>query len=250
MRLIPVIDILNQVVVRGVAGQRDQYRPIQSALTDSVDPLTMALAIRAKFGYDELYVADLDAITRGQPDFTLYRSLREQRFRLWIDAGISSPSAAMQLIDLGVEQVIVGLESCSSPATLCEILRWAPASRLTFSLDLKNGSPLGSPDWGTSPLEIARVVIATGITNLIVLDLAAVGVGQGVPTVDLCRQVRQLAGPEVEIITGGGVRDGQDLSLLEQAGVDGVLIASALHSRDNVVLQTESPRSTSGKPDG
>lgn len=250
MRLIPVIDILNRVVVRGVAGQRDQYRPIQSALTDSVDPLAMALAIQARFGFDELYVADLDAITRGQPDFSLYRSLREHGSHLWVDAGISSPSAVIPLIDLGVEQIIVGLESCPSPASLREILREAPASRFTFSLDLKNGSPLGSPDWGTSPLEIVRVALEAGITNLIVLDLAAVGVGRGVPTIDLCQQVRQLAGPKVEIVTGGGVRDPQDLSLLEGAGVDGVLIASALHSRDNAVGLTESARGTSGQPDG
>lgn len=229
MRLIPVIDILNRVVVRGVAGQRDQYRPIQSPLTDSVDPLTMAMAIRAKFGFDELYVADLDAITRGQPDLVLYESLRNHGFRLWIDAGIASPSAAMQLTDLGVEQVIVGLETCPSPAFLREILRAVPAGRLTFSLDLKNGSPLGNPIWGTSPLEIARTVIDAGITNLIVLDLAAVGVGKGVPTTDLCQQLRELLPPHAEVITGGGVRDVRDMDCLGYAGVDGVLIASALH---------------------
>ncbi len=232
MRLIPVIDILNRVVVRGVAGQRDQYRPIQSALTDSVDPLKMALAIRAKFGFDELYVADLDAITRGQPDFSLYRSLREHGFRLWIDAGISSPSAVIPLIDLGVERVIVGLESCPSPVSLREIVQLAPVGRLTYSLDLKNGSPLGSPDWGTMPLEIARTVIDAGITNLIVLDLAAVGVGEGVRTAALCQELKTRLPPHTDVITGGGVRDMRDLDQLGQAGVQGVLIASALHQQE------------------
>lgn len=229
MRLIPVIDILNRVVVRGVAGQRDQYRPIQSPLTDSVDPLSMALAIREKFGFDELYVADLDAITRGQPDLSLYESLRNHGFRLWIDAGISSPVAAREHIDLGVERVIVGLESCPSPESLGEILHSVPSDRVAFSLDLKEGVPMGSPAWGTSPLEIARMAIKAGITKLIVLDLAAVGVGDGVPTIELCRKIRSLADCPPEIITGGGVRDRWDLELLAQAGVDGVLVASALH---------------------
>jgi phosphoribosylformimino-5-aminoimidazole carboxamide ribotide isomerase len=50
----------------------------------------------------------------------------------------------------------------------------------------------------------------------------------GVPTLELCRAVRELS-PDVEIITGGGVRGIADLEALERAGVDGVLIASALH---------------------
>jgi phosphoribosylformimino-5-aminoimidazole carboxamide ribotide isomerase len=35
--------------------------------------------------------------------------------------------------------------------------------------------------------------------------------------------------PEVELITGGGVRDADDLAALRQSGVAGVLVASALH---------------------
>ena len=37
MLTIPVLDIVNGVVVRGVAGNRQQYRPIRSLLTESVD---------------------------------------------------------------------------------------------------------------------------------------------------------------------------------------------------------------------
>lgn len=235
MRLIPVIDILNQVVVRGVAGERDQYRPIQSGLTDSVDPLAVALAIRAKYGFDELYIADLDAITQGRPAPQLYQSLRANGFRLWVDAGVSRVAAARELAELDIEQVVVGLESCPSPESLKEILETVPSPRVTFSLDLKNGVPLGSPAWGTSPEEIVRIVLAAGITQLIVLDLAGVGVGQGVPTIDLCRSVRQLAGTDVQIVTGGGVRGARDLELLEDAGVDAVLIASSLHSANSWV---------------
>lgn len=235
MRLIPVIDILNQVVVRGIAGQRDQYRPIQSALTDSVDPLVMALAIRAKFGFAELYIADLDAIMQGRPATQLYQSLRANGFRLWVDAGVLNAATARELAALDIEQVIVGLESCPSPAVLREILRTVPHHRVTFSLDLKNGVPLAGPAWGTSAEEIARTVLAVGITQLIVLDLAGVGVGQGVPTIDLCRVVRQLAGSDVQIVTGGGVRDSRDLELLGDARVNAVLIASALHSENSWV---------------
>jgi phosphoribosylformimino-5-aminoimidazole carboxamide ribotide isomerase len=63
---------------------------------------------------------------------------------------------------------------------------------------------------------------------MIVLDLAQVGVGAGVATGNLCRQLRQrFAG--LRLITGGGVRHEEDLTELAALGIDGVLVASALH---------------------
>ena len=107
----------------------------------------------------------------------------------------------------------------------------ATAVRVVFSLDLQHGIPLGSPDWGPDPAEIAAEVIRCGVAQLIVLDLAGVGTGTGVPTIPLCRTLRARHGPDVQIITGGGVRDQADLNELEGAGVDGVLVASILHRR-------------------
>jgi hypothetical protein len=79
-----------------------------------------------------------------------------------------------------------------------------------------------------TPLHVAAQAIACGVNSLILLDLAGVGEGRGVPTLDLCRAVRSIA-PHIELITGGGVRHVADLAALESAGVNGVLIASALH---------------------
>jgi phosphoribosylformimino-5-aminoimidazole carboxamide ribotide isomerase len=63
---------------------------------------------------------------------------------------------------------------------------------------------------------------------MIVLDLAQVGMGQGVGTEPLCRALRSLA-PELEIIAGGGVRSLADLRSLAAAGCNAALVASALH---------------------
>ena len=60
------------------------------------------------------------------------------------------------------------------------------------------------------------------------LDLARVGVGAGVGTVELCQHLKR-AHPDVEITAGGGVRGMADVLHLEKVGVDRVLVASALH---------------------
>ncbi len=67
MRVIPVLDIMGGVVVRGVAGRRSEYRPIESSLCSSCDPPVVARAIVERFGLAEFYIADLDAISGAEP---------------------------------------------------------------------------------------------------------------------------------------------------------------------------------------
>ena len=71
-------------------------------------------------------------------------------------------------------------------------------------------------------------MIACGIRELIVLDLAAVGTGLGIPTLQLCQDIRRLS-PDVRIISGGGVDSASCVAGAARAGLDGLLIASALH---------------------
>jgi phosphoribosylformimino-5-aminoimidazole carboxamide ribotide isomerase len=79
-----------------------------------------------------------------------------------------------------------------------------------------------------SPLNLARFVLDQGLRQLIVLDLAAVGTGCGVPTLKLCREIRKLSS-DVQITSGGGVNSSQCIADAARAGLDGLLIASALH---------------------
>jgi phosphoribosylformimino-5-aminoimidazole carboxamide ribotide isomerase len=42
MRIIPVVDLQNGVVVRAVKGERERYLPLESALCRSSDPVRVA----------------------------------------------------------------------------------------------------------------------------------------------------------------------------------------------------------------
>ena len=88
MLLIPVLDLLGKQVVRGVAGKRKTYRPIESPLAPGSDPLTLAHAFREQFGLNLLYVADLDAILSRQPNWNIYRELTDAGFWLLVDPGL------------------------------------------------------------------------------------------------------------------------------------------------------------------
>ncbi|MDB5337120.1 MAG: hisA/hisF family protein [Planctomycetaceae bacterium] len=231
MQILPVLDLLNGVVVRGVAGRRDTYRPIESRICSSSEPLAIARAFRSHFGLERLYVADLDAILQQRPNLEIYRQLSRDGFSLLVDAGIHNLATAATVLEAGADSIIAGLESIPNPALLQALVAECGPGRVLFSLDLQDGRPLiGDGDWsGMPPLQIAQVAIQQGIERVIVLDLAQVGIAAGISTLDLCAAIR-AQNPDLELITGGGIRNRNDLQLLANSRLDGVLIASALHN--------------------
>ncbi len=238
MRVIPVIDLKQGQVVRGVGGRRDQYRPIESRLCAGAEPAGVAQAF-ARLGFRQAYVADLDAIEATgadwRPAWSVYAELMDAGLELCVDAGLAGVAQAVALADFApcgrsLAGIVSGLESLPDPKTLEAICHLVGPERLIFSLDLKLGVPLAnSPDWqGLSALQIAHVALRAGVRRMIVLDLARVGMGQGVGTEPLCRQLACLD-PRLEIIAGGGVRSPADLEALALAGCHAALVASALH---------------------
>lgn len=230
MRVIPVIDLMGRRVVRGVGGRRDEYKPVVSRLTASAEPLAVARAFRDTFGLDELYLADLDAIRGAPPACPLYSALTRDGFRLWVDAGLYRAADAECLTAAGVERVVAGLETLAGPDELEQLVSRQGAERVVFSLDLKEGRPLGdAATWGTiEPHAIARTALGAGIRSLLLLDLARVGTGSGPGMEELCRRVLAES-PEVEVTVGGGIRGAADLERVWRWGVRAVLVASALH---------------------
>ncbi|HUY36496.1 MAG TPA: HisA/HisF-related TIM barrel protein [Pirellulales bacterium] len=235
MRVIPVIDLMKRLVVRGVAGRRDEYRPIQSPLCDDPSPLAVARALVERFAFQELYLADLDAIAGAEPAWDVYAQLADCGLDLWVDAGLSGPSSAKRLAEWTTSNrplaaVIAGLESLPDAGALRAMVERVGPERLVFSLDLKAAAPLTmAPAWREHDADaIASLAGEAGVRRLIVLDLSRVGTGTGAGTESLCRRLRRLDA-DWEITAGGGVRGRADIAALADAGCDAALVASALH---------------------
>jgi HisA/HisF family protein len=234
MRILPVIDLMRGQVVRGVAGLRESYRPIVSCLAPDARPASIGRAL-VDHGATECYVADLDAIAGATPSWSTYQELIDTGLRLWIDAGCRNRASAVALASFEhagrkLQRIIVGLESLESVEELEAMRQIVGVEQLVFSLDLHHGQPITQPGvWpALSAAAIAHRVIEAGVTRMIVLDLAAVGGFGGPTTLILCKQLR-TAWPKLEIISGGGTRDAEDLTQFAAAGCDYVLVASALH---------------------
>lgn len=229
MRILPVLDLKGGLVVRGVAGRRAEYRPVVSRLTDSAEPLRVAEAFRRHFQLSELYLADLDAIAGAAPALEVYERLRGDGFRLWVDAGLKDYCGTARLSS-SVDGLVAGLETLAGPAVLRDLCLALGSDHVVFSLDLKAGQPLGDlRGWREhEPLALAGEAIEQGVRQLLVLDLARVGVSSGVGSESLCTELHRRY-PAVAVWAGGGIRDAADLRRLAATGVSTVLVASALH---------------------
>jgi phosphoribosylformimino-5-aminoimidazole carboxamide ribotide isomerase len=230
MRVIGVVDLAAGRAVHARAGQRAQYRPVESPLiSEAGDAIALARAYHEQFGIDEIYTADLDALTGQPPQWKLLERLSAAIPRLVVDAGVYSVESARRALEHGASCVIVALETLPSFDVLAAIVAAVGGERVVFSLDLRDGVPIvlaGSAHAEEPPLDLVALAAHSGVGGVVVLDLARVGTGAGIDET-LVVAVRRNH-PSLDLLAGGGVRNRADLARLAASGCDGVLVATAL----------------------
>ena len=139
MKIIPVLDILNGVAVHAVRGERKNYKPLKSVVCGSADPIEVAMAFQ-QLGFAELYLADLDAISRNQPDMEIVNQIwKATGLRLMVDAGVTDLERAKDLLATPVSKVVIGTETLRSTSFVAEAIGSFGSDRIILSLDMKNG---------------------------------------------------------------------------------------------------------------
>jgi phosphoribosylformimino-5-aminoimidazole carboxamide ribotide isomerase len=233
-RIVGVIDLRHGQAVQARAGEREAYAPVASIVGREIRPgdaLALAEFYARGLGLDDVYAADLDAITGHTWQEETIRNLAASVPRLWLDAAITTPEEAQRALALGASCVVVGLETLPSYAALQRICVSATPERVALSLDVREGITLTAHaeiQPGTPVSVVAARAAGIGVRTIIVIDLARVGVGRGC-NLDTIVAVRKAA-PGVALLAGGGVRDEGDLQQLVEAGCDGALVATALLS--------------------
>ncbi len=218
MDIIPVIDLKGGTVVRARFGARDQYRPIETPLSPSSDPVDVTRGLLSVYPFDNLYVADLDAIERRGDNRAILRRLKAEfpRLMLWVDNGIADLGDAEDWLAADLGHLVLGSET---QADCAMVHRFADDGRVALSLDFRGESFRGPPALLAESGKWPR--------RIIVMTLARVGSGAG-PDLARLAAIRDAA-PGCNIYAAGGVRHVADLADLDRAGIAGALVASCLH---------------------
>ncbi len=225
-RVVPVVDLKGGLAVHAVRGQRDRYQPVECPWCTSGDALALIKGYKELFGLQDLYVADLDAIIHGQLQRGLHASiLNAIPGKVMVDCGIRDLPEFNVVHPSRFHEVILGTESVQELNQFGAIID-ANENETIISLDLmgeKVLSPVGELA-SKSPTEAFDFLSRFEPDAFIVLDLAGVGAKRGVNPV----AKEMAARGTFPVLLGGGIKRKEDLEAAMDAGLAGVLVATAL----------------------
>lgn len=217
MDIIPVIDISQGYVVHAVKGQRQYYQPLCTSLSKGNCADDIVRAFLDFYPFNTIYIADIDAI-EGRANNRhiieqLHRSFPSLNF--WIDQGISSSKEIAQ--DCSWQHVI-GSETHISAAELRQIIKRMPDIILSL-------------DFGTKFLGDQKLLDNTAqwSERIIIMSLEHISSDRGPDYQRICKF--QKSADDRKVYVAGGVRDEVDLQALNDIGIAGVLVATALHTQ-------------------
>ena len=220
--VIPAVDVQQGEVVQLVAGERGtekRYGEPKSAADQWVDQ-----------GTQTLHLVDLDGAFEGERvNSAAFETIIESSdVGLQIGGGIRTADDAFELLELGVDRVILGTAAVENPEIVATISEQYPGS-VMVSLDAKDGEVVVS-GWtestGLDPAEAAGRYEELGAGAILFTDVDVEGQLEGVNT----ELVSRVCGAvDIPVVASGGVARLADIRALRDAGAAAVVVGTALY---------------------
>jgi phosphoribosylformimino-5-aminoimidazole carboxamide ribotide isomerase len=215
------MDLLNGRVVHAVKGERSKYKPIQgSMICDSSDPFEIITSVKPR----EIYIADLDHIQNIGDNFEIIKKI-SGKTKIMVDIGVKNMDDVKKCAQIAYT-VIIGTETAS-----IEVIEYAAVKfpgRINVSIDMKNGYVLTKDTtMEMRPEDLVRRMNKIEIKDIIILDLGKVGTSAGIDGIFL-KKIAEISNHN--ILVGGGIKNLEDIEILEKSGICGALAATAIHN--------------------
>ncbi|MFC4405213.1 1-(5-phosphoribosyl)-5-[(5-phosphoribosylamino)methylideneamino]imidazole-4-carboxamide isomerase [Haloarchaeobius iranensis] len=220
--VVPAVDVQDGEVVQLVQGERGTEKTYG-------DPVAAAERW-ADQGARTLHLVDLDGAFEGERENApaIDAILDAVDVTVQLGGGIRTARDATDLLDRGVDRVILGTAAVENPDIVADISDEYPDSVLV-SLDAKEGEVVVS-GWtegtGLDPAEAAGRYEDLGAAGILFTDVDVEGRLDGVQT-DPVR--RLVAAVDVPVVASGGVATLDDVRALRGAGAAAVVVGSALY---------------------
>lgn len=226
MRIYPAIDIRGGKCVRLLKGDFEKETTFSDA------PEEMAKKWEA-MGAEYLHLVDLDGALAGMSKNldTVKKILTAVDIPCELGGGIRSMENIKEVLDTGVERVILGSVAVKNPALVKEACA-KYGERIVVGIDAKDGM-VAVDGWGVSSdvkvTELAKKMKAVGVKTIIYTDISRDGTLEGVNVEATARLAKESA---VKIVASGGVRSEADIRALlpyEREGIEGVIVGKSIY---------------------
>lgn len=226
MRIYPAIDIRGGKCVRLLKGDFEKETTFSDA------PEEMAKKWEA-MGAEYLHLVDLDGALAGISKNldTVKKILTAVDIPCELGGGIRSMENIKEVLDTGVERVILGSVAVKNPALVKEACA-KYGERIVVGIDAKDGM-VAVDGWGVSSdvkvTELAKKMKAVGVKTIIYTDISRDGTLEGVNVEATARLAKESG---VKIVASGGVRSEADIRALlphEREGIEGVIVGKSIY---------------------
>jgi len=225
MEVIPAIDLMKGRVVRLSQGD-----PKTAKAYDQLGEPVAVAKMWEKDGAKTLHIIDLDAALNMGNNFAIISKIAEAvNLPIQVGGGIRKLETAESLLEMGISRIILGALAFNEPHTLTKLQKKFGDERLIVALDHQKGrvmvegwktpTKLGIEEALAKFLDLqVKMFLVTSITQ----DGTLIG-----PDVNTLSKVCMY--PSVSIIAAGGISSLNDLIILKQIGVKGVVVGKALY---------------------
>ncbi|MDQ2055358.1 MULTISPECIES: 1-(5-phosphoribosyl)-5-[(5-phosphoribosylamino)methylideneamino]imidazole-4-carboxamide isomerase [Halobellus] len=220
--VVPAVDMQDGEVVQLVQGERGtekRYGDPVAAAERWVDA-----------GAETLHLVDLDGAFEGerQNADAVEAVVDAVDVPVQLGGGIRTAADAIDLLDRGVERVILGTAAVEEPELVEEISAEYPG-RVMVSLDAKDGEVVVS-GWtegtGLDPADAAARYADLGAGAILFTDVDVEGQHEGVQA-GVTRRVVDAV--DIPVVASGGVASLDDVRTLKDAGAAAVVVGTALY---------------------
>lgn len=252
MRVIPAIDLKDGKAVRLLQGR------MADATVYAVHPAQVAVDFAGQ-GAEFLHVVDLNGAFAGQPvnDEAIKAIVKAAPLKVEVGGGIRTLDRIAELLELGVERVILGTVAVRAPELVAEAVR-RYGEQIVVGIDAKDGR-VAVQGWAEATdlgaVELGLAMKQVGVRHIIFTDIARDGMLQG-PNIDSTIQMAQATG--LQVIASGGISSLDDLRRLrkasdEQVSLAGVVIGKAIYAgaftvREALQVLGQAPSSVADSP--
>lgn len=222
MLLFPAIDLKEGKAVRLLQGR------MEDSTIYAENPVDVAKDF-AQQGAEYLHVVDLNGAFSGKPvnDETIRRIVGSVSMKVQVGGGIRTMERITELLELGVERVILGTVAVRNPELVAEAAR-RYGKRVIVGIDAKGGL-VAVQGWAETTemraIDLGKAMKAVGIQSVVFTDIARDGMLQG-PNIESTVQLTQETG--LSVIASGGISTLADLRNLQAEVLKGVSIEGAI----------------------
>ncbi|HWQ41565.1 MAG TPA: 1-(5-phosphoribosyl)-5-[(5-phosphoribosylamino)methylideneamino]imidazole-4-carboxamide isomerase [Desulfosporosinus sp.] len=222
MLLFPAIDLKEGKAVRLLQGR------MEDSTVYANNPVDVAKDFESQ-GAEYLHVVDLNGAFTGKPinDEMIRKIVASVSLKIEVGGGIRTMERITELLDLGVERVILGTIAVKNPDLVAEAAR-RYGERIVVGIDALDGW-VAVQGWAETTkmlaIDLALAMKDVGIKHVVFTDIARDGMLQG-PNIKNTVHLARNTG--LGVIASGGISTLADLRYLQNETLRGVSIEGAI----------------------